>query len=173
VAAVAAASVVIGWIALVRGRPVPVLSLANLGFHELGHLLTYPFPDLFTAVMGSVTQVTVPVGLAGYFWWVRHDMIGVGACLAWAGASAQEVSVYIADAPYQRLPLLGGHHDWAFILGRFDAINAAGELAAVLLVAAWGLVLGALAACLWALPRSRPRPRVGVPVVRSRPISWD
>jgi hypothetical protein len=51
-----AACVAIGWLALVRGRPVPVLSLANLGFHELGHLLTYPFPDLVTAVIRTRNQ---------------------------------------------------------------------------------------------------------------------
>ncbi|MGH2683623.1 MAG: hypothetical protein ACRDIX_10360 [Actinomycetota bacterium] len=71
-----AACLAIGWVALIRGRPVPVLSLVNLGFHELGHLVTYPFPDLVTAVMGSVTQVIVPVRLAGYFAWARRDVLG-------------------------------------------------------------------------------------------------
>ena len=38
-------------------------------------------------------------------------------CLAWAGTSAHEASIYIADAPYERLELIGGYHDWAFVLG--------------------------------------------------------
>jgi hypothetical protein len=33
-----------GWIAFVRGAGVPLLGLVDLGFHELGHLLTYPYP---------------------------------------------------------------------------------------------------------------------------------
>ncbi len=28
-----------------------------------------------------------------------------------------DVSIYIADAPFQRLPLIGGSHDWAYLLG--------------------------------------------------------
>jgi hypothetical protein len=31
-----------GWIRFVRATRVPLLSLVDLGFHELGHLLTYP-----------------------------------------------------------------------------------------------------------------------------------
>jgi hypothetical protein len=38
------ACALIGWVALIRGRSVPVLALLNLGFHELGHLVTYPSP---------------------------------------------------------------------------------------------------------------------------------
>lgn len=163
----------IGWIPLFRGRPVPVLALVNLGFHELGHLLTYPLPDLITAAMGSVAQVAIPVGLAGYFGWGRRDLVGVGVCLAWAGSAAQEVSVYVADAPYQRLSLIGGEHDWSFILGRLDALDAAAEIAAALLVTAWLLVIGGVAGCLWALPRSRRHPQATTSTVSSGRISWN
>src|SRR5688572_23047535 len=109
-AAGAIACLLMGWWALVRGVRVPGLSLVNLGFHELGHFLTYPFPDLMTAAMGSVVQVAIPLSLAVYFAWRSRDLLGAGLCLAWAGASAQEVSVYIADAPYERLQLIGGEH---------------------------------------------------------------
>jgi hypothetical protein len=88
-----------GWIAFGRGTRVPLLSLVDLGFHELGHLLTYPFPDVITAMMGSVTQVAVPVGLAAYFLVLRRDQLAAGLCLVWAATSAQDASVYIADAP--------------------------------------------------------------------------
>jgi hypothetical protein len=37
-AAGAAVCFVLGWFAFVRGTSVPVLSLADLGVHELGHL---------------------------------------------------------------------------------------------------------------------------------------
>jgi hypothetical protein len=171
-----AVCLLIGWVALVRAHPVPVLALVNLGFHELGHLVTYPFPDLFTALMGSVAQVAVPAGLAGYFGWARRDLLGIGLCLAWAGAAAQEVGVYVADAPYQRLQLIGGEHDWAFILGRLDALDAADEIGAVLLAAAWALVLAGSAVYASRLMSSRrPRPPVAAPVppVTARSISWD
>ncbi len=67
---------VFGFYAFVRGTRVPLLRLADLGFHELGHLLTYTLPDVITAAMGSITRVLVPVGLAVYFLMVRRDLLG-------------------------------------------------------------------------------------------------
>ena len=104
------------WIGFVQGRSIPVLSLVDLGFHELGHLLTYPFADRITAVMGSVTQIGVPLGLAVYFGWMRSDRVAASVCLTWAATAARDVSVYIRDAPHEQLELIGGEHDWAFLL---------------------------------------------------------
>lgn len=112
---------------------MPIFSLADLGFHELGHMLTYPLPDLITASMGSILQIAVPWGLAAYFMLFRNDPLGGTFCLAWAGSSAQNVSIYIADAPYQTLDLIGGEHDWAYLLGpeQFDALGKAASIASV------------------------------------------
>lgn len=104
------------WFAFVQGKSIPLLSLVDLGFHELGHLVTYPFSDRITAVMGSVAQVGVPFGLAVYFQWIRNDRIATSVCLTWAATAARDVSVYIRDAPHQQLELIGGEHDWAFLL---------------------------------------------------------
>lgn len=130
----------------VRGQRVPLLGGVDLGFHELGHMLTYWLPEPVTALMGSVTQVAVPLGLAAYFLW-RREFVGAGLCLSWAGASAWDVSVYVADAPYERLPLIGGDHDWAYLMSRWDAMEQAAGVASV--VRALGLVssLTGLALC--------------------------
>lgn len=135
-----AACLVLGWFAFVRGDRVPLLGGVDLGFHELGHMLTYVLPDLITAAMGSITQVAVPLGIAVYFLW-RRDFLGGGVCLAWAGTSAQDASVYIADAPYEALQLIGGEHDWAFILGpeNFNMLDKAHTIAGV--VKGFGLLL--------------------------------
>lgn len=131
---------------------MPLLSLVDLGFHELGHLLTYPFPDVVTAMMGSVTQVMVPLGIALYFLLLRRERLGGGLCLAWAATSAQNASVYIADAPVQALPLLGeGMHDWAFVLGRFDAIDGAATVAAIVKGFGLALLFAGFAVCVWNL----------------------
>ena len=50
----AIACLVLAWFPFVRDTRVPLLGLVDLGFHELGHLLTYPLPDLWTAAMGSI-----------------------------------------------------------------------------------------------------------------------
>ena len=156
----AAICCVLGWFAFVRGVDVPVLGLVDLGFHELGHLLTYVFPDLVTALAGSVFQVAVPWGLAAYFFVGRRDMLGGVFCLAWAGTSAQNASVYIADAPWEYLQLIGGSHDWAFILGPegFDALHRTEEIAAVVRVGGLVMLLNALAICAAGLILSLRRP---------------
>jgi hypothetical protein len=135
----------LGWYAFVRDESVPMLWRVDLGFHELGHLLTYPFPDVVTAMMGSITQVLVPWGLAAYFLAVRADSFGCSLCLAWAATSAQNASVYVADAPYQSLQLIGGEHDWAFVLGpeHFDVLDKAESIGS--LVRGLGLMLLACA----------------------------
>ena len=145
-----AACLVLGWFAFVRGVRVPLLGLVDLGFHELGHLLTYWLPDVVTAAMGSITQVLVPVGLAVYFG-VRRDLLGAGLCLAWAGTSAQNASVYIADAPYQALLLLGGEHDWAFVLGpeHLNRLRDAHVIAGFVKGTGLVLLLAGTALCAW------------------------
>jgi hypothetical protein len=149
----------LGWFAFVRGRPVPLLHLVDLGVHELGHLLTYVFPDMITAAAGSAFQVLVPVGLSVVFWVAVKDRMAAGLCLAWAGSSAQQVAVYVADAPLQRLLLIGGEHDWAFILGRLEMLDRADELAAAIRGLGVLLLVAGMGACLWGMARAnRPEP---------------
>jgi hypothetical protein len=145
-------------IAMIADTRVPLLAYVDLGFHELGHLLTYPLPDLLTAMAGSFVQVAVPLGLAAYFF-LRRDHAGSALCLGWAATSAYDVARYVADAPYERLELLGGDHDWAFVLFELNATESAGAYAAVTRVFAWVVMLGAIA--LLAAPhaaRRRERP---------------
>jgi hypothetical protein len=142
------ACLVLAWFPYVRHTRVPLLGLVDLGFHELGHLVTSWLPAIVTAAMGSGTQLLVPIGLAAYFLLARGDLTGGGLCLAWAATSAYDVSVYVADAPYERLELIGGEHDWAFVLGELDAIESAGTIAAGIKVLGVLLLLGGLACCL-------------------------
>jgi hypothetical protein len=152
-----AACLAMGWFAFVRSTNVPLLGLVDLGFHELGHLVTYWLPDVVTAMMGSIMQVVVPLGIATYFAVVVHDTVASGLCLAWAGTSAQNASLYIADAPYQRLQLIGGTHDWAFVLGpaHFNALAAAHTIAAVVDGVAFVLLLAGITACSWSAVKAR------------------
>jgi hypothetical protein len=170
------------WWVFVRGEQVPLLWGVDLGFHELGHLLAAWMPGLLPPLAGSVTQLAVPLGLAAYFGLIRRQPLSASVVLAWAGASAQNASVYIADAPTQYLPLLGGgRHDWAYILaGNLDAaapLAGAVRFAGLLLViagfglAVWPLLEPAVRARraarerahLAKLPRREPRNRVPLP----------
>lgn len=147
-----------GWVAFVRKAQVPLLSLVDLGFHELGHLVARPFPDLIMFMAGSVAQVAVPVGLAAYFL-ARKDRLAGALCLAWAATSARDVSVYIADAPFQRLELIGGQHDWAFILGgHWDALDKAAPIAAAVRALGIGMLFAGFALCIWFLVMGEEMP---------------
>lgn len=134
------------WIAFVNGDRIPLLGWFDLGIHELGHLLATPFGTVISFVMGSGMQVLVPLGLAGYFWFWQGDRTAAGIIMVWAGTSLQDVSVYVADAPYRALQLIGGTHDWWFLLDRWDKLEWANEIARStwalgLLVATAGLFL--------------------------------
>jgi len=143
------ACLALGYFAFVRGNRVPLLGGVDLGFHELGHLLTYVFPDVITASMGSITQIAVPLGLAIYFVWAREDRVAGGVCLAWASTSAQDASIYIADAPYQVLQLIGGEHDWAFVLGpeHLNILDRADTVAAVVKGSGFMMLLAGITIC--------------------------
>lgn len=145
------------WYPFVQGRRVPLLWAADLGFHELGHLLATPFGEVVHFLAGSSTQVLVPAGLAVYFWFAHRDSLATGLMLAWTAAAAQDASVYIADAPLQALPLIGGHHDWNYLLSRWNALDAADEIARMVWVAGLGAALAGIAVCGAPLLDRRPR----------------
>jgi len=123
---------VISVFAFVLREPVPVFDWIDLGVHELGHMIVMTGPRMFHFFAGSVAQVAVPAALGIYFLWKQKDLAGAGFCFAWAGTSMWDVSVYIADAPIQALPLIGGGtHDWGYLLGPqgWDALSQAGSIA--------------------------------------------
>ncbi|MGZ5352797.1 MAG: hypothetical protein ACXWYN_07270 [Actinomycetota bacterium] len=152
------ACLVLAWFSVLRDVRVPLLGLVDLGFHELGHLLMYPLPDVVTAAMGSIVQVFVPLALVAYFTVLHRDALAAALCLAWAGTSARDAAVYIADAPFERLELIGGDHDWAFVLGpgHLDALDAAGTIASVVRVGGTLLIVAGLVVCLRGLAGMLP-----------------
>lgn len=150
----AALSATIGWVAFGAGRPVPILDLFDLGVHEVGHLVTGFLPELVMFLGGSAAQVAVPLAFGAYFLWGRREWASAGFCTAWAATSVRDVSVYIADAPWQALPLVGGGtHDWAWLLGRqgFDCLDQAGAIARGVEIGGLALAVAGVALCLWPL----------------------
>ncbi|MEX1280211.1 MAG: hypothetical protein AB1Z55_05770 [Acidimicrobiia bacterium] len=148
------ACAVIGWFPFVAGTRVPLLGLFDFGIHELGHLLFIWAGRTVHFLSGSVLQVAVPIGLTlAFLRW--GNLPAAAVTTAWTGANLWDVSVYVADAPYERLVLWGGgQHDWATLLGGWDAIHLADEIAAVLSGLGGVLVVGAMALC--ALPAFAP-----------------
>lgn len=150
----AALAAIIGWFPFMAGREVPLLDQFDLGIHELGHMLVRFGPELWHFLAGSIFQIAVPLGLAAYFWFSQRNWVASGIMVAWAGTSAYDVAVYVADAPYQSLPLIGGgQHDWAYILGSrgFDAIESAPTVAGIIESVGGLMVVAGILLCLAAL----------------------
>lgn len=128
---------VAGWFAFIRGTRVPLLGMVDLAIHEAGHVFFLWAPRDLMLIMGNGFQALIPLVFAFAFV-VRHrDLAGGAAALAWCATSLQDASVYIADAPYRRLPLLGpeSSHDWWQLLGSHGWLDAADELARVVWLA--------------------------------------
>jgi hypothetical protein len=157
-AAALVACVVVGLFPFMRQEPVPLLWAADLGFHELGHMLTmFWAPQIVTASAGSAMQIAVPLGLAAYFLLVRRERIAFALMLAWAGTAMANVATYIADAPYQQLELLGGPggHDWAFLFGPevLNDLSASGPVSTAVWSGGAALVTLAAGLCAWGIAR--------------------
>jgi hypothetical protein len=152
-AAAAVVATILVWIAFGMDQRVPLLAMFDLGIHELGHLVFRPFGIVMSFLMGSGLQILVPFGLATYFWVWQKDRVSAGLLMAWGATSMQDVSVYIADAPYRSLQLIGGTHDWWWLLGRWGRIDQAEGIADTVWMA--GLLLGLAAIGLILVPVAR------------------
>ena len=145
------------------GRRVPVLQWVDFAFHETGHLLAGWLPPMAMFMAGSIAEIGVPLGLAVYFSVSQRDLAAGGMCLAWAGAAAWGVSVYAGDAVAQSLPIVGGEHDWAFILGPdgFDALSATATVARAIEIGGMAAAAVGVLMSAWATVRAtRPAPYV-------------
>lgn len=143
------------------GERVPVLQWVDFAFHETGHLLAGWMPEMVMFMAGSVVEVGVPLGLALYFSASQRDLAAGGMCLAWAGAAAFGVSVYAGDAVAQSLPIVGGEHDWAYILGPdgFDALAATATVSRAIEMGGMAAAVAGVLMAAWATVRAtQPAP---------------
>jgi hypothetical protein len=142
---------VLGFFAFVDDRRPPILGWVSLGVHEFGHLLFSWAPELVMVLMGNGTETLLPLVAAVLFVVYKRDWVACGICLAWCATTLQDASVYIADAPYQRLTLLKENtiHDWAYILGaqHLYALDKAHAIATGVRIAGIVALAGGLAAC--------------------------
>jgi hypothetical protein len=81
---------------------------------------------------------------------MQDDPSGSALCLGWAATSAADAARYVADAPYERLELIGGDHDWAFIFDSLNHMEWADEAALAVRIGSWLMLF--MAASLLALP---------------------
>jgi hypothetical protein len=124
-----ALSVLAYWCAQMAAQPMGAYSLgvvdmANLVFHEAGHILFMPFGSFLTSLGGSLAQLLVPLACMATFVVKTRDLYAAAVALWWAGQNLVDIAPYVADARALQLVLLGGRtgaevegHDWEAILG--------------------------------------------------------
>ena len=123
------------------------LDNVNLPIHETGHLLFAWGGEVLTALGGTLFQLILPLLFAWSFH-RRGDPVGTGAGVWWAGQNCLYVARYVADAPVQELPLVGGgEHDWAFLLAHWGILHRADALAGTIRLLG---VLGMACGVVWA-----------------------
>lgn len=88
----------------------------NLVFHEGGHVLFSLFGEFLMMLGGTLTQLAIPLACAIHFL-RKNSPMGFDLMLYWTGENLLNISIYIADARRQELPLVaGGVHDWTYLL---------------------------------------------------------
>jgi len=144
---------VLGWFALVQGRRVPILGFADVATHELGHALWWQLThsELAMLVMGSGTQILVPLLAGVAFFAVRRNWVALGVCLAWCAAAIADAAAYVYDAPRGELTLMGfgGMSDGDQALGDWARVLGPEHLDALHLADRWAADLRHLAVLIW------------------------
>jgi hypothetical protein len=94
---------------------------------------------------GSLFQVIIPVATLIVF--ARSSLRSIPFTLYWTGHSMVNVSIYIGDAPYQRLHLISraAIHDWKWLLNHTGTMEYAGDIA--ITVNIFGLFICCIGIC--------------------------
>ncbi len=107
---------------LLRPESGGFLDAVDLAIHETGHLVFAPFGEFMGFLGGTLFQLAFPAAFVIYFW-RSADRHAAMIALWWVAQNCWNVSVYVADARAQELPLVGGgEHDWAYLLGRLGLL---------------------------------------------------
>jgi hypothetical protein len=95
-----------------------LMDSVDLPIHETGHLVFAPFGEFIQFLGGTLFQLIMPAAFVVYFMRSK-DRFAASCALWWVGQNLWNISVYVADARAELLPLVGGgEHDWAYLLGR-------------------------------------------------------
>ena len=132
-----------------------VLHNIILPIHETGHIVFMPFGQYLYAAGGSIFQILFPLIFVVYFL-RKGDRYSATVPLWFVGISAMDLVPYIKDAPYGEIELIGGEHDWSYLLGETRWMHAAAKIGDGVLHFGGLCVLAALILGLLWLPKSEP-----------------
>jgi len=124
-----------------------VIDTIDLFVHETGHLVFSIFGRFIYFLGGSLFQIIIPVATILVF--ARSTLRSIPFTSYWTGQSIVNVSIYIGDAPFQRLHLIShaAIHDWRWLLSYTRTMEYAGYIAMIvnitgLLTCCFGIGIG-------------------------------
>ena len=113
----------------------------NLVFHEAGHVLFGLSGNNTLMILGgSLNQLLIPfIVFVSFFY--KRDRAGSAFALLWFFGNFVDVSIYMADGRFLRLPLIGGlgmeAHDWRNLFNHFDLWDMDQMLSSVMFYLGW------------------------------------
>jgi hypothetical protein len=127
-----AGTLFLAWLGWVRYHDWPnanesILHSIILPIHETGHIVFMAFGQYLYAAGGSIFQILFPGIFSGYFFWKKQKYAAT-VPLWFAGVSAIDLVSYIKDAPFGEIELIGGEHDWSYLLGETRWMHAASQI---------------------------------------------
>ena len=138
-----------------------IIDYVFLPIHEGGHLLFGFLGHTLMIWGGTLMQLMVPLALAIYFAYERHTT-GTAFCAFFFFENFLNISVYMADARRQELPLVtvgSGEdvmHDWFVIFSSLGVLERDTVIAGIVRFLGW---VGMLAVVAWLARRARsPQP---------------
>lgn len=141
--------------------PFLMMDLVFIPVHEGGHLLFHYFGNEFLMIAGgTLMQLGVPLLLAA--WFVFHRQVpGTAFCMFFFFEQLLPISVYMADARAQELPLLTVGdadyviHDWNYLFGRLGLLDHDIQIAHAVRLIGWTGMIATVAWMFWRGLRSR------------------
>lgn len=138
-----------------------MMDVVFVPIHEGGHLLFRFFGEFISVAGGTALQLGVPLALCIYFAFQRKVQ-GVAFCAFFFFEQLLPISVYMADARAQELPLLTVGdadyviHDWNYLFGSLGLLNHDIQIAHVTRAIGW---IGMIATVAWMIVRCVRAPR--------------
>jgi hypothetical protein len=116
----------------------------DLFIHEGGHFVFGFLGRMIYFMGGSLMQIVLPSLAVWVF--LKSGFRTLTATLYWLGQNLVNVSVYIGDAPYKRLPLISDSaiHDWNWIFNRLGDMSLASLVSETVFVVGIASCCGAL-----------------------------
>jgi len=140
--------------AAVHRGPLLMIDVVFVPIHEGGHLLFRFFGMFISVAGGTFLQVFAPFALATYFAFQRQ-LQGTTFCAFFFFEQLLPISVYMADARAQELPLLtvgdtdNVIHDWNYLFNALGVLDHDTQIAALVRIAGWLGMIGIAAWFAW------------------------